>query len=57
MEIARHRVRGGDIGGAAEPIVLAVEAAEEIADAAGRAGALARIAGIQLDANTGLDPA
>ena len=52
VEIARHRVRGGDIAGAAQPIALAVEAAEAITDAAGRARALARIAGIQLDSIT-----
>ena len=52
VEIARHRVRGGDIAGAAQPIALAVEAAEAIPDAAGRARALARIAGTQLDTIT-----
>ena len=52
VEIARHRVRGGDIGGAAQPISLAVEAAEAITDAGGRAQALARIAATQLDAIT-----
>ena len=52
VEIARHRVRGGDIGGAAQPIALAVEVAEAIKDAGGRAQALARIAATQLDAIT-----
>ena len=57
VEIARHRVRDGDIAGAAEPIALAVEAAEAVTDPDGRAGVLARIAGIQLDTTTGLGPA
>ena len=52
VEIARHRIQGGDIGGAAQPIALAVEAAEAITDAAGRIRALARIAGTQLDTIT-----
>ena len=52
VEISRHRVRGGDIAGAVQPIALAVEAVEAITDAAGRAQALARIAGTQLDAIT-----
>ena len=52
VEITRHQVRGGDIAGAAQPIALAVEAADATTDAAGRARALARIAGTQLDAFT-----
>ena len=52
VEIARHRVRGGDVAGAGEPIALAVEGAEAITDAGDRARALARIAGIQLDTIT-----
>ena len=52
VEIARHRVRGGDIARAVQPIALAVEGAEAITDAAGRARTLARIAGTQLDAIT-----
>ena len=55
-DIARNRVRYGDISGAALPIATAAAAAGAIVDGSSRAQALVELAGIQLDAVERLGP-